>query len=72
MLKIDKNFPAPTEYGMAAVTKYPWKTMEIGDSFFVKTSSQYFPTQTRNAGRRYGRYFAVKKVSGGYRVWRVE
>jgi hypothetical protein len=72
MLKIDKDIPPPKQYGRAAVQKYPWKEMEIGNSFLVKQVGPSFPAQARNASRLYGRKFVARKVSGGYRVWRVE
>jgi hypothetical protein len=72
-IKIDKNVPMPQE---AARAKYPWKQMEIGDSFFVPANGK--STRYRrnclqsNAHGQVPRKFAVRLEEGGVRVWRVE
>jgi hypothetical protein len=67
MFKVEKGVPHPGKGG-----KYPWSTMEIGESFFVPDSDGGAPhTAAHAAGRRLGRKFTTKKVDGGRRVWRV-
>jgi hypothetical protein len=70
--KIEKNIPVPPRRGKF---KYPLGQMKIGDSFFVKQedsnngqirfASSYF------AKRNKGYLFTVRKVEGGFRVWRI-
>lgn len=63
--KIDKAIPIPKKQ-MGRVAKYPWKEMEIGDSFFV-------PDKTRdqvNATSPFGKY-RKRQENGGVRVWRT-
>ena len=35
MFKVDKNITKPKFRGRGAPSKYPFKSMEVGDSFFV-------------------------------------
>ena len=69
-VKIDKGIPVPN--GSGATPKWPWKTMDIGDSFFAKDRklSSFQPNAWR-AGIRHGRKFACRTVEGGVRVWRT-
>ena len=71
MLKIDKNVPMPRP-DASPVAKYPWRDMEVGDSFFVagKTMKQ-FAGIPGSASRKYGKKFSARSVEGGVRVWRV-
>lgn len=70
MIKIDKNVPLPK---MQSHAKYPFMNMDIGESFFVNKD---IVTEVRNAahmiGKRKGLKFTVRKISEGYRCWRVE
>ena len=77
MYTIDKNVPAPAVANLGAPAKYPWRAMDVGDSFFVpeKTAS-YMTSAALNAGRTLGRKYTVRTVTEngvkGARVWRVE
>ena len=55
--------------------KYPWSTMEVGDSFFVPEEAVR-PSSVRNMaslkGRDLGRRFSVTNGAGGMHVDRVE
>lgn len=75
--KIEKGIPIEWEYS----SKYPWRGMEIGDSFFVppadfegkKTDIVY---TLRTAAYCFSRKnpefrFTVSKQGDGIRVWRV-
>ena len=72
-IKIDKGIEMPGEY--SARTKYPWRALEVGDSFFVPNRSPAGMT-TPVAVQREGRKFAFRTWSNGtkqgVRVWRVE
>jgi hypothetical protein len=69
-VRIEKGVPLPRAHRSS---KYPWRQMEVGDSFFaagVLRSS--LRQQAYAVGRKIGRKFAVRQVEGGTRVWRVE
>lgn len=60
-IKIDKGVPMPT--------KYPWKSMEIGDSFV-------FPYRPSNKGlyrcaAHAGIKISIRKEGDGIRIWRI-
>jgi hypothetical protein len=68
--KIDKNIPTPIQ----RYCKYPFKDMEVGDSFFVDSKSnnmlsvaKYFAKQ-----RKLDWVFTVRKENGGTRIWRIK
>ncbi len=67
--KIEKNIPVPAPM---SGTKYPFKNMEIGDSFFIPFERV---ATTKVAGYKYAAANGVKisfrKVEGGARVWRI-
>lgn len=67
--EIEKGVPAPDK------SKYPFKSMEIGDSFYVErisTSSLYQSAMSwrRRAGLRW--VFATKDELNGARIWRIK
>jgi len=72
--KIEKGVPLPPKgTGRKNGTyKYPFRDMEVGDSFFVPITDrkQWFSTAAMKALP--GWKFAQRKVTGGIRVWRVE
>ena len=66
--KIDQNIPLPSRRG-----KYPWATLEVGDSFFVpgiKTAA--FSARPRAQGPLGGRKYTSRNVDGGIHVWRIK
>lgn len=75
MVKIEKGIPLPT-----AQSKYPFATMEIGDSFAVEIKSDAAPSRVSTyahvAGKRLGMKFTVRTVTEGskkmIRVWRTQ
>lgn len=83
MLKIEKNIPVPeVDYSRCgAPAKYPFKDMEIGDSFVVRIEDSECTTldALRNAIYQYARrQIGADKVKSrrlddktGYRVWRI-
>ena len=53
--------------------RYPYKVMDIGDSFFV--DNQDVRTMSNNnyrAGKNYARKFVARREGNGVRVWRTE
>ena len=71
MIKIDKGVPPPR--GNAA---YPWKNMEVGDSFAVPVADLPLGPQVTSGRRMTGFRFTMSKVVEGkrpmWRVWRIE
>ena len=79
---IDKNLPMPKKIFLESESaKYPFASMEVGDSFFVPhkpdidarkalthmTSAQYSWRKTRGSNFK----FRCRTVEGGLRCWRV-
>ena len=70
---IEKGIPVPKMTGAGRKTKYPFESMQVGDSFFVKDGT--VKTLSRSCGiygKRLNRKFTSRTVEGGARVWRVE
>lgn len=66
MFEIEKGVPIPASRSF----KYPFKNMEVGDSFFcqhqgVRSSAMHF-------GRRHKTKYKSIVEGNGYRVWRIE
>lgn len=69
--EIEKNIPLP-EIG----SKYPYKTMEVGDSFLITNPSinnrgypiSYLPRKNSGITGK----FAQRTTPEGIRVWRIE
>jgi hypothetical protein len=72
-IEVDRGIPLPARPGGAgAVPKYPWRTMDVGDSFLVPAKTpRTFSAQMTNAAKSTGRKFAARTVDGGCRVWRT-
>ena len=77
MLQIDKNIPVPEP--KQKPTQYPFETMEVGDSFLVKSeegktgkqlSQRISPSASRHA-KLTNRKYTLRIVEGGVRVWRT-
>lgn len=73
--KIDKGIPIPPDN--QKMTKYPWREMEVGDSFFMPVE----PSKSRNkvasglltTARFYKPLkFKTAQNSNGVRVWRIK
>jgi len=69
-VSVDRGVPVPTR-----TIKYPFRVLEIGDSFFVPDSSrrmsEILAVSMSRYGKALGRAFVKRKVPGGHRVWRV-
>ena len=69
MISIDvqKDVPVPE-----ARKRYPYKEMDIGDSFFVDGGGiQNVCNQNYRMGKKLGMSFIARKEEGGIRVWRT-
>lgn len=76
MIEIDKNISLPASSGRGAKAKYPFGSMEIGDSFPIpegKKMSVYLSSRSWANSRKLLWKFSVRKdEAGAYRCWRVE
>jgi hypothetical protein len=70
-IKIDKGVPAPNEHWSRNRVKYPFKSMEVGDSFFTETSRVAVTSAACGYARRNGVKFTTRSENGGTRVWRI-
>lgn len=79
-IKIDKDVPMPKARGGSCGPKglYPWKKMEIGNSFHVEANgrsikqlSSMVSGSIYAAQRRTGFKFATRRDGNGIRVWRI-
>jgi len=73
-IKIERGIPMPAKRN--GLPKYPWRELEVGDSFFFATDSTPEIANLRalasTSSRRMDRKFMARKVDGGIRIWRVE
>ena len=72
--QLELAFPIEKDVPMyrAKSEKYPWRSMELGDSFFIPDkTSKHLGSAALAAGKRHGRKFSVRTVDGGVRIWRV-
>lgn len=72
MFEVDSDLKAPTA---TTHRKYPFHTMQVGDSFFVPDGRQVNVGNSASshcnttAGR--GKRFTTRTVEGGVRCWRI-
>jgi hypothetical protein len=70
--KIEKGIPRVSKQGVPR--KYPWREMDVGDSFFVGNRSiQHMSSCAGTAAKSIGGgvKFSTGKENGGTRVWRI-
>ncbi len=84
MREITRDVPAPPEDDPDSGAKYPFRSMEIGDSFVEPHFPHGNPASARSAanhhGRKYGKRFRSRTEDknpennyiSGVRIWRVE
>lgn len=71
-IKIEKGIPIPEGDGRRGrAPKYPWRNMEVGDSFFVREKPSAVARGACEAGKRCGRKFISRRIDDGVRIWRV-
>ena len=65
---LDRNIPLPNPR-----QKYPYREMNIGDSFFVEGASlQNICNQNYRNGKTLNMSFIARSEDNGIRVWRVK
>jgi hypothetical protein len=71
-VRIDRNVPLPVGRNFRR-TKYPFASMEVGDSFVFPASANESSARSQSnvAGRKSGRKFSVRKTEAGLRCWRI-
>ena len=75
MYEIEKGMPIPEIQRPRRPINYPWKEMQIGDSFFIPlgvTTRNAIALSAEYQGRTTEKRFTIRTVEGGVRVWRVE
>ncbi len=66
--KIQKGVPIPTS---KIAKRYPFKDMEVGDSFLTDAPQQWASAAAIVHGKRVGQKFTTRVENGGTRVWRI-
>ena len=62
------------------VTKYPFKTLEVGESFLIEVLTKEEMTKAQRkmsalcvvSGKRHGKKFITRRMTDGVRVFRVD
>lgn len=70
-IKIDKDVPTPSGHWCENRFKYPFKNMEVGDSFFTDSARVAVSSSAVAYARRNGVKFTTRSENGGTRVWRI-
>lgn len=74
MYPIDKGIPIPKINHDKPSTTYPFKEMNVGDSFLIPDGEK--KSTARSAAliiaKRMGIKVLTRKIEGGLRVWRIE
>lgn len=79
-IQIDSGIPIPPRAtGEGRTPKYPFRQMEVGDSFLVPYmdgrprghTARRMAAATKSAVKRTGWKFTARQLSDGLRVWRV-
>ena len=66
-VEISKDVPLPVDK-----RRYPYKVMEVGDSFFVDGGKlQVVCNNNYRTGKKLERKFIARCEEGGVRVWRI-
>ena len=68
--KIEKDVEMPVQ--KRRTHRYPFASMEVGDSFLTTEPKQLIQPAASAAGRYSDKKFVTRAVQGGIRVWRVE
>lgn len=69
-MKIDKDIPMPQH--LSRNVKYPFGTLEIGDSFLVNESRRLVSSAACAFGKNHNKKFTVRTTPEGMRCWRVK
>lgn len=67
MIKIDKGIPMPEPKRNRG---YPWKELEVGDSFLIPGKSGQQGSSSASF-RLHPKTFAARRDGDGWRIWRT-
>ena len=70
MYEIEKGIERPKIVRHGKPAQHPWRTMEVGDSFFIPGGKKN-SSRAAEASKRTGYKFSGRTVEGGYRIWRI-
>lgn len=78
MIEVEANIPIPVGDNRG-IRKYPWRLMNIGDSFLVLADEGVSKTQLMNrlsstkqsVCKKSTLKYVMRSVDGGVRVWRT-
>jgi hypothetical protein len=69
--KVDRDVPIPAF--IEGGRKYPFNTMNVGDSFAVSALARpAVITASVTYARKHGVKFTTRKDGSGYRIWRIK
>lgn len=72
MYPIEKNVPIPQKNRHGRPSKYPWRDMEVGDSFVMQLKVNSAVNMCRHARATTGYKFSCRtQPDGTVRVWRI-
>ena len=75
-IEIDKNIPVPSTQGRPS--RYPWRGMEVGDSFWAESTANNVLVNGHNWCKRNGKQMEFrtqeefKEGKKGVRLWRCK
>ena len=78
--KIETGIDLPSPVSAPGKPKYPWREMQMGDSFFVPLANGDAIERLRNRMANSARYawksghgeFTTRTIDGGVRVWKTK
>lgn len=70
-VQIDKGIPLPKKKNHKTNNVYPWRDMEVGDSFLVLDPPKAFRQQVSSRNRMGEEKFVYRTTPEGVRVWRT-
>ena len=71
MPRIDSGIPSPPVQERRASSRYPWRQMKVGDSFFVANDFRSLPTSGTKAALRLGIKLVSRREGDGRRFFRI-
>ena len=71
--QIEKEIPLPVGRAGQSECPYPFKEMEIGDSFTTEDGEKFVRNKTSYYGKRLGMKFTCRVLADGtFRIWRTK
>lgn len=70
-ITVERGVPIPPKQ-VRFTAKYPWYTMQVGDSFFIPDRADGTPPAAGSPNPKLGMKITTRRVPGGIRIWRTE